>query len=129
MYFPYFFSSLFCFLFSSWHMTNCSSCLVFHKYLCYWYRQVTLDGFILSKLLPLVCLGSRTALLFLMEKQWVSFKKKKVCFVSGGKILCSLTFFFPQKVRFIACFRYCYKCILIVIPIFLQTLTHSFGYC
>lgn len=55
-------------------------------------------------------------------------KNTKVCFVSGKEDSMFLNNFL-QQVWFIVCFRYCYKCILIVIPIFLQTLTQSFGYC
>lgn len=53
----------------------------------------------------------------------------QVCFVSGEGRFYGVKQFSFQKVCFIVIFRYCYTSILIVISIFLQTLTQSFDYC
>lgn len=86
---------MFYFLFSSSHKTNYSSCP------CYWYRQVTCDVLVLSELILLI--SQCTTHLQAEAVVRVAREKKKVCFV-------------PQKVYFIVCLRYCYKCIFIVIP-------------
>lgn len=112
MYFSFISSSLFSFLFSCWHMTSCSSASYFSDtHPCYWYRQVTLDGFSLSEPIPFVCIGSCTMMLFLRQKLWVRVARKKrlvLIWVSGEKgfYVHLFFFFFFQKDCFIVGFRY-----------------------
>lgn len=119
MYFSFISSSLFSFLFSCWHMTSCSSASHFSDtHLCYWYRQVTLDGFSLSEPIPFVCIGSCTMMLFLRQKLWVRVARKKrlvLIWVSGEKgfYVHLFFFFFPERL-FYSGFQIQFKCILIV---------------